>query len=380
MEGRIPARLLSGAAPGPSQGVVADPSSAGGPHGDVVVCVRPVPPLSTVTAGIWAGRCSTSTLYRFHPRTTKREPATRTVKYRLSATISSVRHACTVRNRQRSSFKGRMRRSVRSLTLAAAAGPLSWGLFEAAWLRRRTIDVRLPNLPRPLDGLRIAHLSDFHLGVPSPGSVAVERAVAWVADRRPDLVAVTGDLLTRPTGEARLRELMERLPQPTFAVLGNHDLAIARDPLARRSDIRDLQPARLLRDGGAFVEIRGQAVWVAGVHPRALYGIRRRTDPNALTQDGGLRILLCHFPHVLDRLEPGSFDLVLAGHMHDGQITIPYPGGKVSLAHIKARYAAGVYRSRDTVMHVSPGLGTTFVPFRFGARPEVTELVLRSPR
>jgi predicted MPP superfamily phosphohydrolase len=82
---------------------------------------------------------------------------------------------------------------------------------------------------------------------------------------------------------------------------------------------------------------------------------------------------------VLDRLEPGRFELVLVGHMHDGQIAVPYPGGKLRLAHPTAPYASGVYRSRAAVMHVSPGLGTTFVPFRFAARPEATELVLRSP-
>jgi predicted MPP superfamily phosphohydrolase len=64
--------------------------------------------------------------------------------------------------------------------------------------------------------------------------------------------------------------------------------------------------------------------------------------------------------------------------MHDGQIALPYPGGKVRFAHLSARYASGVYRTPAGVMHVSPGLGTTFVPFRFAARPEATELVLRS--
>ena len=80
---------------------------------------------------------------------------------------------------------------------------------------------------------------------------------------------------------------------------------------------------------------------------------------------------------MLDRLAAGSFDLVLSGHMHDGQICLPYPGGKVRLAHPRARYTHGTYRRGDTVMHVSPGLGTTFLPFRFFARPEATELVLR---
>jgi hypothetical protein len=241
-------------------------------------------------------------------------------------------------------------------------------------------DVELPWLPPELDGLRIAHLSDFHLGVPSPGARAVERGVEWTRNRAPDLVAITGDLLTHPRGEPRLRELVERLPQPTFAVLGNHDLAIARDPWARPSNLVELRPARLLDDEGEMLELRGKSVWIAGVHPRTLYRNQRKLDPNSLTREADLRILLCHFPRILDRLEPGAFDLVLAGHMHDGQITIPYGVGKVRLAHLSARYAVGEYRSRDTVMHVSPGLGTTFVPFRFGARPEATELVLRSPR
>ena len=236
----------------------------------------------------------------------------------------------------------------------------------------------MPRLPPELDGVRIAHLSDFHLGIPSGGTRAVERSVEWTAERLPDLVALTGDLLTRPGGEPQLRALVRRLPQPSFAVLGNHDLAIARDPLARRSNLRDLEPARLLNDDGELVELRGRSVWVAGAHPRLVVRRLPRRDPNSLSSDADLRILLCHFPRVLDRLEPGRFDLVLSGHMHDGQITVPYPGGKLRLAHPTARYAAGLYSSRSTVMHVSPGLGTTFVPFRFAARPEATELVLRS--
>ena len=68
--------------------------------------------------------------------------------------------------------------------------------------------------------------------------------------------------------------------------------------------------------------------------------------------------------------------MILAGHMHAGQIVVPYGLGKLHLAHLHAPYMDGVYRRGDTVMHVSPGLGTTFVPFRFAARPEATELRL----
>lgn len=235
----------------------------------------------------------------------------------------------------------------------------------------------MPGLPTELDGLRIAHLSDFHLGVPSPGAAAVARAVDWAAERRPDLIAITGDLLTDPRGEPRLRELVDRLPRPTLAVLGNHDLAISRDPQAVRSDLADLAPATLLRGGGTMLELRGRRVWVAGVYPDLILYRRSRLDPNALSREADLRILLCHYPRVLDLLEPGRFELVLAGHMHDGQIALPYPGGKLRFAHLSARYPRGVFATASGVMHVSPGLGTTFVPVRFGARPEATELLLR---
>ena len=271
------------------------------------------------------------------------------------------------------------RRRAGSVLGSVVAAGLGWGWFEAGWVRLRELELQLPGLPPELDGLRIAHLSDFHLGVPSRGTYAVERAVDWVAERKPDLVAITGDLLTHPRGERRLRELVERLPLPAFAVLGNHDMAVSRDPQARASNLRDLAPVVLLNDEAVLLELRGRTVLVGGVHPRFVVRRLARVDPNSLSREADLRILLCHFPRVFDRLEPGSFDLVLAGHMHDGQITVPYPGGKLRLAHRHARYQRGIYRSSAGVMHVSPGLGTTFVPFRFAARPEATELVLRSP-
>ena len=244
-------------------------------------------------------------------------------------------------------------------------------------MRLRELEVELSGLPPELDGLRIIHLSDFHFGVPSPGIGATWRAAVWARERRPDLVAITGDLLTHPRGEPMLRRLVRVLPQPAVAVLGNHDLAISRDPQARRSDLQELEPATLLRDEGRMLELRGRNVWIAGADPRLIVRGRPRLDPNSLAREADFSILLCHYPRVLYRLEPGRFDLVLAGHMHDGQITLPYPGGKVPLAHPGAPYTRGIYRSPAATMHVSAGLGTTFVPFRFAARPEATELTLR---
>lgn len=255
---------------------------------------------------------------------------------------------------------------------------LAWGWYEAGWVRLRTLEVPVAGLRRELDGLRIVHLSDFHLGLPSRGAVAVERAVEWTAARRPDLVCLSGDLLSRGSGEARLRRLLARLPQPAYAILGNHDFAISRDPFSEPTGMHHLAPARLLSDEGETIELRGQRVHIAGSDPRARWS-KRRKRPAELAVDGAdLSILLCHYPQAVDELPGGAFDLVLAGHMHDGQISVPLPGSKLRLAHPTARYTSGLYRRPGGVLHVSPGLGTTFVPFRFFARPEATELVLRT--
>jgi uncharacterized protein len=261
---------------------------------------------------------------------------------------------------------------------ALGLGAALWGHFEAGWVRLRSIPVPIPDLPEELDGLRVVHLSDFHLGFPSRGERAVERAIEWTAARDPELVAITGDLLSRPAAEPRLRELLERVPG-AYAVLGNHDFAHSRDPFSKPSAVFDLPAATVLFDEARTVEVRGRTVQIVGVDPRTYR--RRRAQPWQHADPGtDLRILLCHFPYIVDRLPERAFHLVLSGHLHDGQITIPYGFGKVRLAHLDWRYTDGLYVRPAATMHVSPGLGTTFVPFRFFARPEATELVLHPVR
>jgi uncharacterized protein len=232
------------------------------------------------------------------------------------------------------------------------------------------LELSVHGLPDELDGMTVVHLSDFHLGVPSRGGRAVRRGVEWAAGREADVVVLTGDLVSRPSGEVQLRELVGMLER-CYAILGNHDLGISRDPFSKEVVLHELEPATLLLDEGRMLNVRGRRVWLAGFDPRS-----RGREPD-LSCEADLRVVLSHFPTVLDRLPAGAWEVVLAGHMHDGQICLPYPGGKIRLAHPRARYTHGTYRRGDTVMHVSPGLGTTFVPFRFFARPEATELVLR---
>jgi hypothetical protein len=267
---------------------------------------------------------------------------------------------------------------VAFLAIAAVAA-MAWGWFEAGWLRRRTVEVELEGLPSEFDGLRIAHLSDLHLGVASRGRRATEDAVAWVVERRPDLVCITGDLVSRRAGMTVLERLLRPLAA-CFVVLGNHDFADSRDPFLQRVDpyaIASLEGVTVLSDQAVEIELRGRRVQVVGVDPRTY--ARRQAQPGELADaEADLRILLCHFPEIARRIQPGTFHLVLAGHLHAGQIVVPFPGGKLRLAHLRAHDVEGLYHYGSTALHISPGLGTSFVPFRFFARPEVTELVVRS--
>src|SRR5437588_1579569 len=128
-----------------------------------------------------------------------------------------------------------------------AGAAVGWGWCEAGWVRLRTLDVPLARLPAELAGLRVAHLSDFHLGLPSRGTHAAERAVEWVTWRNPELVVITGDLVSRPRGEAALRDVIKRLGRP-YVVLGNHDVEHSRDPFSRAAGLHDLSAACLLVD------------------------------------------------------------------------------------------------------------------------------------
>jgi predicted MPP superfamily phosphohydrolase len=240
-------------------------------------------------------------------------------------------------------------------------------------VRLRVRELAIEGLPGELDGLRIAHLSDFHLGVYGRGPAAVERAVDWVVERKPDLTCITGDLLSKPRGEEQLRALLARLDHP-YVVLGNHDFAHSRDPFSKPAAIANVENGTLLNDEQLEIEVRGVRVELGGVDPLSWLAY----NPSGFApSDAPLRILLCHFPRVIDYVEPGRWQLILAGHLHAGQIVLPYGRGKLLFAHPRAPYAEGVFTRDGTTMHVSPGLGTTFVPFRYFARPEATELVLR---
>jgi predicted MPP superfamily phosphohydrolase len=273
-----------------------------------------------------------------------------------------------------------MMRWERGVAAAAAAGLAASGA-EALALRRRVREITIPTLPTALDGLTILHASDVHAGH-GPGLTLLRRSARWAAELQPDIVAVTGDLVARRRAAPGFAEVCSELVgsarHAAVAVLGNHDLAHGRDPFAQGWEPRDLGGVTLLDGAAIEISVSGHRVCIGGAS--AVRMLRKRAyDPTShLDPTAELRVLLCHFPHMLPRLAPGMAHLVLAGHLHGGQICVPWPGGRISLAYPRSGPISAVEASNGTVMHISPGLGTTFVPLRLLAQPEVTLLRLRS--
>jgi uncharacterized protein len=267
---------------------------------------------------------------------------------------------------------------MRTVAAVAAAAALAW----VGWIEpRRLVTVRrrldLPRWPAALDGVRLGVLSDIHAGAPHAGPKAIARAVQRLNDEAPDVMLLLGDYIDahplwggRVPPEEIARELGAlRAPLGVFAVLGNHDWKQAGH-----------QMWRALEDAGIEV-LENRAVRAGGFHVAGLADLRcRRPDlPSTLAgvADDAPVILLSHDPDVFPYV-PERIALTLSGHLHGGQVAIPVVRRPALPSRYGERYARGHVVEEDRHLYVSSGLGTSGLPLRFLAPPEVVILELRA--
>jgi predicted MPP superfamily phosphohydrolase len=262
----------------------------------------------------------------------------------------------------------------------AATGTLGWGIREALHnLQVNEVPVTLPRLPASFDGFTIAQLTDIHVGFTVSRSF-VEALVERTNALRPDLIAITGDLVdgdvpTLADAVAPLGDL--RAPHGVYFVTGNHEFYSGVEPWVaelRRLGITVLrnQHVRIDRDGDGFD--------LAGIddHDAGRFGDDQGPDlDRALAGRDPARelILLAHQPRQVLAARDHGVGLQLSGHTHGGQI---WPWHY--LARAQQGFLAGLYRDRDTQIYVSRGSGYWGPPVRVGAPAEIAKIVLRAPR
>lgn len=262
-----------------------------------------------------------------------------------------------------------------------ATGFIYATFIEPNWIELCEIPLTLPRLEPQFDGYRIVHISDIHAGKWMPQD-RLDRIVEMVNEQQPDLIAVTGDFVTRTYRKAPvdIAPTMRKLhaKDGVVAVLGNHDYWGGRGPGQVRRVIR-LSRMIDLNNKVHILERDGALLSTAGVDSSRARKARLDLVLRDLP-DEGCAILIAHEPDFADKsARTGRFDLQISGHSHGGQVRLPVlPPPR--LPPMGRKYHTGLYRVGDMIQYTNRGLGVVGLPFRFWSRPEVTVFTLHAHR
>ena len=262
-------------------------------------------------------------------------------------------------------------------------------LIEPHWIR---ID-RLSLGKSP--SVRVVHISDIHF---KGDSAYLSRIVDKVNQLSPDIVCFPGDIVedTRYLEEALTA--LGRIKVPLYGVPGNHEYWSGASferigECFRRTGGDWLVDQSAVTLGGKVLIVGSSGAEVSTQRTASEFAMPgRRTDwspasafaPGAsrhgqvLTPPpvpGAKRILLTHYPAVVDSIRGEAYDLILSGHAHGGQVRLPFFGALLVPYGVQG-YQLGTYMTPAGLLHVSSGLGTFFLPVRFGCRPDITAIEL----
>jgi predicted MPP superfamily phosphohydrolase len=281
---------------------------------------------------------------------------------------------------------GRTPRWKKRIRVALAAIPLLitcfffWGiLIEPNLLVLHRELVTIDKWPKELDGLKVAVISDIHVGSWFVRDDKMRLIVTRTNEQEPDLIVILGDYMAgqgwmsdRVVPEVfgpMLKDL--RAPLGVYSVLGNHDWWW--DGLRVRQGL-EANGIKVLDDEVVELTARGRSVWLAGLadlwtRPQYIDGTIAK-----IPQDQAI-IALTHNPDIFPRL-PRRVPLLLAGHTHAAQIHFPILGPIVQPSNYG--YVRGHYFENNHHLFVTTGIGTSIIPIRFGVTPEIFLLTIKS--
>ncbi len=258
-------------------------------------------------------------------------------------------------------------------TILAAA--MLWQARSAPRVRETT--VALPDWPAGARPVTVVLLSDLHVGSLSMDEARLARIVAQVNALNPDLVVLAGDFIAghMPVDADAAPQLAPLAgliaPLGTVAVLGNHDYWT--DPARVAATLHRAGVTLLAND----TVKRGPLV-IGGIDEEPTGHDRMDDTVAAMRALPGAKLLLGHSPDSAPAM-PADIALMLAGHTHCGQIVLPFAGAIHTASRYGRRYACGVVREGPRTVVIGAGLGTSVLPFRFGAPPDLWLVRLHGP-
>jgi predicted MPP superfamily phosphohydrolase len=253
--------------------------------------------------------------------------------------------------------------------VGAVGGTAVWGVaYERHHLGATEAVLPVSGLPPPLNGVRIALLTDIHHSA-LVGADDVRAAVDLTLSMKPDIIVLGGDYVTfadRAFVEP-VAELLSPLnaPHGVFAILGNHDHDKDMPAALTRHNVE------VLKDDRTRVTLRGEALELVGIR----FWTRRASEIAPLVKDTkDTIVLLAHDPRRLTEAATLNVGAVLSGHTHGGQVVLPGVG---ALAKARFPILQGLGRRANTSIFVSRGIGTVYVPMRINCPPEVALVTLQ---
>jgi predicted MPP superfamily phosphohydrolase len=273
------------------------------------------------------------------------------------------------------------RRWTIAIVVLVVVAPTIWALIEPALLRREAYELSVPSWPAEQAGLRIALLSDLHVGSPWNGLDKLRRIVEETNAARPDLVLLAGDFVITAIPGGRfvapeaIAEVLRGLQAPlgVHAVLGNHDWwlnpKVVEQALSRVG-------IDVLEDRATKITSGPWRFWLVGLGD-LWEGHHDVAAAMAQVADGDPVLLFMHNPDLFPEI-PQRVSLTMAGHSHGGQVYLPLFGHPHNPALRHQQYAVGHVVEQGRHLFVTPGLGTSVLPIRFFMPPEISVLTIQS--
>jgi len=280
----------------------------------------------------------------------------------------------------RHSWKKRIRISLLGIFLFFAVLAVWSFLIEPNRLIVHPETIQIDNWPKELSGLRIALIADVHTGGPFIDDAKLRQIVELTNQQSPDLIVLLGDYMSgnnwhshRVEPEvtaAGLRDLSA--PLGVYAVLGNHDWWYNGAKVRRAFEDNGIP---VLEDEVAEIKWHDKSFWLAGLadlwtRPQHVSQTIAKAPP------GSTVIAMTHNPDIFPRL-PQSVPLLLAGHTHGGQVSIPLIGTPVVPSDFGQKYTAGHVFENGHHMFVTTGIGISIIPVRFRVTPEIVLLTVK---
>lgn len=231
-------------------------------------------------------------------------------------------------------------------------------------------------ISKDYNGLKIAHISDIHYGNRSVTKKDLEKIVDNINSLKPDIIVITGDLVDNNITNKQYKELVEVLSKlkaniNKYAIDGNHDY-----PYKKWSVL--IEECGFINLNDTYDVIYNDSydsIFIAGISNNTFTtkNIKDKSEVivdylNSNDYHSTYSILLMHEPDYIDNIDYSKFDIVMAGHSHNGQVRIPIIGATI-LPNGCKKYYKEHYSLEDTDLYISSGIGTSDLPIRLFDKP-----------